>query len=139
MEEFIKAAAVQLGIGEDKIKSATGGLLGMIKEHAGEGLASDIMNKLPGASALVNESGGASGGGSVGGGMLGGLMSSASKMLGGNAGKALGLAAVLKSAGLSLDQTGSFVNMFADFVKSKLGDDLWNKVAEFIPDLNPAD
>ena len=87
MEEFIKAAAVQLGIGEDKIKSATGGLLGMIKEHAGEGLASDIMNKLPGASALVNESGGASGGGSVGGGMLGGLMSSASKMLGGNAGK----------------------------------------------------
>ena len=142
MDEFIKMVTSQLGLGEEQTRAATGGLLGMIKDKVGDGLGTEILSKLPGADALINDAPAAqaeaaeSGGG---GGMLGGLMSAAGKMLGGNAGSALGIASMLSSSGIDLEKSGSFITMFTSFVKDKIGDDMWGKLAEYLPDLNPND
>jgi len=132
MEDFIKMATSQLGIGESTTRSATGGILGMLKGQLGDGVFSQIAEKLPGADALVSEA--AESGGEAaaeGGGMLGGLVGKAASMLGGGgAAEALG---ALSSSGLDASQSGSFLTMFVEFVKDKVGDDLWKQIAGFIP------
>ena len=132
MEDFIKMATSQLGIGETETRSATGGLLGMLKGQLGEGVFGELLEKLPGADALVGEAEAATEE-DDGGGMLGGLLEKAGSLLGGNAGGAASLLGMLSKSGLDASQAGSFVTMFVDFVKDKLGDDLFGKIADFIP------
>lgn len=132
MDDFIKMATSQLGIGESQTRSATGGILGMLKGQLGEGVFGEILEKLPGADALVGEAE-AGGEEEAGGGMLGGLMEKAGSLLGGGAGGAASLLGMLSKSGLDASQSGSFVTMFIEFVKDKLGDDLFAKIADYIP------
>jgi hypothetical protein len=130
MEEFIKKAASQLGIDESTSRSATSGILGLIKGKLGESDFSEILGKLPGAEALVSQSGTSAPQPSGGG--LGGLLGKAASMLGGEG--AGNIASVLGSSGLSLDKAGSFVSMFMNFMKEKLGDDLFDKLKGVLPE-----
>ncbi len=135
MEDFIKSVASQLGIDESTSRSATSGILGLIKEKLGESDFSEIIGKLPGAEALASQS--AASAPQQAGGGLGGLLGKAASMLGGEG--AGNIASMLAKSGLSLDKAGSFVSMFLDFVKEKLGDDLFNKLKAALPDLTPGD
>ncbi len=130
MQDFIQDAVSKLGIGKDTAESATGGLLGLIKEHADPGDASEMLSKLPGSADLMPSGGGDSGGG---GGMLGGLGDALGGALGGGAGSALGAMGALSKTGLSADKLGGFVELFKNFALPKLGPDLLKRLLSKIP------
>jgi hypothetical protein len=141
IDQFIQQATQQLGISGDQAKSATGGLLGMIKQHAPAGEFSQLLNKVPGAEQLVNQFGNqapaASGGG--GGGGLGGLMGMASGLLGGGKGGGLGdvagLMSMLGNNGISADKGMNFASMLLGFLKQQGGSDLLSSVVKNVPGL----
>jgi hypothetical protein len=130
MQEFIQIAVKQLGISEDTATSATGAVLNLLNQKAGDEVTSGLMSKLPGAEALLSAS--SSGSSSAGsGGLLGGLGS----MLGGKLGGAAGALAALQGSGLDSSQMGSFVTMLVEFVKQKAGTEVVDGLLEKVPDL----
>ena len=60
MQEFIQSAASKLGINEDQAKSATGGVLNMLKDQGGGQEADALISKIPGAEDVMQST--ASGG-----------------------------------------------------------------------------
>ena len=131
MDDFIKMATDKLGMGESETRSATGGVLGMLKGQLGDGVFSQIAEKMPGAEALAAEAENAAPA-EGGGGMLGGLVGKATSMLGVGGGAA-GMMGMLAGSGMDAAKGGSFLTMFAEFVKGKVGTELWSKIAGFIP------
>lgn len=131
MQEFIEQVTSQLGVGESEARSATGGILGMLKEKLGAGDFSEVLSKLPGADALVAES--EQGGEEEAGGGLGGLLGKASSMLGGGGGAA-NLAGILGKSGLSLAKVGPFVSKLMGFLGDKLPSGLLAKVQGAMPE-----
>jgi hypothetical protein len=147
IDQFIQQATQQLGISSDQAKSATGGVLGMIKQHAPAGDFSQLLSKVPGAEQLVNQFGnqaaGGAPGGAGGGGGLGGLMSMASGLLGGGKssgggglGDVAGLMGMLSSNGLSADKGMNFASMLLGFLKQQGGSDLLGSVLKNVPGLS---
>lgn len=132
MLDFIQDAASKLGIGEDTAKSATGGLLGLIKEHADPDDASEMLSKLPGAGDLIQSAAGDSDGG---GGLLGGLGDALGGALGGAGGGALGAVEALTKTGLSPDKLGGFLELFKEFAVPKLGQALLKRLLSKVPGL----
>lgn len=132
MDDFIKMATEKLGMGESETRSATGGVLGMLKGQLGDGVFSQIAEKIPGADALAAEAETAAPAEEGGGGMLGGLVGKATSMLG-MGGGAAGMLGMLSNSGMDAAKGGSFLTMFAEFVKDKVGPELWGKIAGFIP------
>lgn len=53
MQEFIQSAVSQLGLNEDQAKSATGGLLNLLRNQGGGNEAQTLIAKLPGAEDLM--------------------------------------------------------------------------------------
>jgi len=136
MDEFIKMVTSQLGIGEDASRSATGGILKMLKDQLDDSTFGSVMDKLPGASALLAdaESGEAAGSGG-GGGLMGSLTSMAGSLLGGGGGGAAGVAKALGDSGIGLDKAGGFLSTLVTFLKEKLGDDMFGTIAAQLPAL----
>lgn len=132
MQEFIDMAASQFGISQDSAKSATGGLLNYVKDQVSDGDFDQLAGAVPGLSDVLGATGASEGGG---GGGLGGLMGAAAGMLGGQAGGALGVLGMLQSAGLSMDQVGSFVPMLVSFLKGQAGDGVVDSLIGQIPEL----
>jgi hypothetical protein len=62
-------------------------------------------------------------------------MGKASSMLGGKGGAALGALATLQQSGLDAQKAGSFVSMFFNFAKSKIGGDVVARVLGKMPEL----
>jgi len=133
MEDFIKMASRRLGLGESETRSATGGVVDLLKGQMGSGMFSQIKDKIPGFDSVSSETDSADEGG---GGMFGGLVGKAASMLGGDTGKAARIMDILQKSGLNAEKGGSFLTMFADFVKDKVGDELWGKIAGFIPGID---
>ena len=129
MQDFIKMVVDNLGTDEKTARSATGGILGLIQQHADKGDADELMGKLPGAADLLKESTGG------GGGLLGGITSQLGTAIGGGAGTALNVAGVLKGSGLDSGMIGRFVSMFFNFAKQKAGQELVGRLLTKIPDL----
>ncbi len=134
MDEFISMVTQQLGIGESEGKSATGGILKMIKDQLDEGTFKTMMDKLPGASALVDEAE-AGGGAPGGGGLMGTLTSMAGGMFGGGKGGFGDIAKTLGESGISLDKAPGFLSTLVTYLKEKLGDDTFNTLSSKLPDL----
>jgi len=119
ISDFIDMATQQLGISTGAAQSGAGGLLAMLKDKVGGDLFGKVAAAIPGAADLVGKAPAAGGGG-----MLGGLMAKAGGLLGGSTGGAMGVAAMLGKAGISLDKARGFGEMFFNFAKSKLSPDL---------------
>lgn len=135
MDEFIQLAVQQLGIKESGAKKATGGVLSLLKQHAPAADFQQLIAKLPGADALMNEAqGGGGGGGGVAAG-VGGMLGSLNEMLGGKGGSALSVAALLEQSGLSADKLGGLVTMLAGFIEGKAGRGLLDKVLGSVPEI----
>ena len=134
MQDFIQDAVSKLGIGKDTAESATGGLLGLIKDHADPSDASDMLSKLPGAGDLIKSAAGGGDEGGGGGGLLGGLGGAIGGALGGGGG-ALGAVSALTKTGLSADKLGGFVELFKNFALPKLGPDLLKRLLSKVPGL----
>ena len=132
MQDFIKDAAAQLGISTGEAESATGGILGFIKENADGADVSEMLGKLPGAGDLIAKATG----GDSGGGMLGGLGDALGGMLGGGAGQALGAAEMLSKSGLDASKIGGFLEMLMKYAQPLLGSDLLKRLAAKVPGLS---
>jgi len=130
MNEFIQLVSQQLGVSAETSKSATGGMLGLLKDKLEGGDFSKLVTALPGAEQLVPT--GAKAGAQ---GALGGLMGAVSGALGGGGGGSLGALAQLAGTGLKPEQIGTFASLFLGFVKSKAGQDLVAKILGSIPEL----
>lgn len=133
MQEFIQMVTSKLGTSEEQARNATSGLLGFVQQQIGGSDFSELASKIPGVEQLLQN--GAAQGDSAGGGMLGGLMQSASSMMGGGLGSAMGLMGLVKQSGMDIGQAGSFGTMFLEFVKDKAGEDLLGRILNKIPEL----
>ena len=131
MDEFISLVTQQLGIGEQESRSAVGGILKIVKEQLDDSAFGDLMQQLPGAEAMIGESGDAAG---SGGGLMGSLTSMAGSLLGGEGG-AGAIAKALGDAGIGLDKAGGFVAALVSFLKDKLGEEAFTALAAQLPDL----
>ncbi len=129
MDEFLSLVTSKLGTGTDAAKSATGGLLRLIKAHGDKSDVSELFSKLPGAESLLGEAP------EMGGGGGGGLLGSIASAVGGDAGTALGAVEMFSKSGLSLDKAGSFVDMFKDFAMKHAGEALIKRLLAKIPGL----
>ncbi len=127
MQDFIRDAASKLGIGEDQAASATGGLLDIVKQYADPGDMSAMLDKVPGASDLLEKAGGGGGGG---------LLGALGDALGGDAGKALGAVDILQKTGLDADKLGSLADLFKQYVEPLLGSDLLKSILAKVPALS---
>ena len=131
LQDFIATASQQLGADQSQVKSATGGLLKMLKDQGDGADVSSLFSKIPGAEALM---GSAPKEEAAGGGMLGGLAGMATSALGGSGGSA-GLLGKLLGSGLDMGKLTSFVPMFFNFAKEKAGGDLVGRLLSKVPDL----
>ena len=135
MDEFIQMLAKQLGVSDETVKSATGGILKMLEDQLGSDLFAKVKVQLPDAQGLITaaEKSGASE--SNGGGLVGSLASIAGSLLGGKAGELADLTGALTKSGLSVDKIPQFMSMLIEFIKQKLGNDLFATIAAKLPDL----
>ena len=99
MEEFISMVTEQLGIGEKEGRSATGGILDMLKEQLDDSTFGSIMEKLPGAEGLLGQADSGDGGG---GGLMGSLASVAGSLMGGEGGGLANIMKILSDSGISI-------------------------------------
>lgn len=132
MQEFIQAAAKQLGIDEAVAEKAASVVLGFIKSKLASGDFGQLASQIPGLSDLADKGGDA---GDGGGGLMGGVMKMASSAIGGEAGDALELTGKLKDAGLDMGQLGGFGSMLVDFIKDKAGDGTVDMILSKLPEL----
>lgn len=132
MDEFIQLVTKQLGVDRETGKSATGGVLKLLKEQLGSDLFAQVREKLPGASGLISD---AEDSGDSGGGLMGSLTSMAGSLMGGKAKGVADITAALTKSGLSLDKAPQFMSILIDFLKQKLGNDLFATVAAKLPDM----
>lgn len=126
MQDFIAMAVSKLGTSEADTKSATQGVLGLLKQHASGSDFSQLLAKVPGAGDMLGKSGGHGIAGLAGtiGGMLGGQ--------GKEAAAATGLAGILGSLG---GKSGGFVQLLGGYLKQKAGSDLVGRIFAKVPDL----
>jgi len=122
MQDFIEMAAAQLGARPDTVQTATGGLLGALKEQAGAGAFDSVLGGVPGLADLVSGAApdpepAAGGGllGALGGGGAGGLLGAA---LGGGGG---GGGGGLLGAALGGGSKGALLSAALDAVDGDTG------------------
>lgn len=127
IDQFLGLAKDKLGIGGDEAKQATGGLLGLVKEHAPEADFAALTDKVPGVGDLV---GNALGGG--GGGGLGGMLGKVTGALGGGGG---GAVAALLGSGLGLDKIKGLFDLLKNWLMEKVGKGLVGNLTSKLPDL----
>lgn len=136
IQDFIASATQKLGISSGAASAGAGGLLGLIKQHAGAADFGKLATAIPGAADLGTAGTGGAGGGGGLGGMLGGLASKAGGLLGGGAGSAAGALTSLAGAGLTGDKAAGFLKLFVGFLKDKLPGDLLKTIAAKVPGLS---
>ena len=136
MDEFISMVTDKLGVGEKESRAATGGILGMLKGKLDDSMFGSIIEKIPGADALLGEAEAAPQEEAGGGGLMGSLSSMAGGLMGGGkAGGAAEVAGLLGSSGIGMDKIPGFLSMLVGFLKEKLGDDMFGSMASKLPDL----
>lgn len=131
IQDFLASATSKLGAPADQVESATGGLLGMIKEQASGSDWSAITNAIPGADSLAKALPAAK---EASGGLLGGLASKAGALLGGGGG-GMDILGKLASSGLSADKIPSLAGSLMDFFKDKVGASVVSNILGKIPAL----
>jgi hypothetical protein len=113
IQDLIQMAG-KLGISPAAATAGAGGLMNLIKEHAGAADAGKITAAVPG---LADAAAKAPSGG-------GGLLGQLGGMLGGGAGGVGALAGILGKAGISPDKIPGFVGTFVEFLKSHVSMDM---------------
>lgn len=136
MDEFIQSVIRQLGISEEQGRTATAGVLKVIREKLDDSSFSNLMDQLPGAQGLVRQADAAPQGlSSGGGGLLGSLTSMAGSLLGGSDSMAAQVTKTLAESGLGIDKVAGFIGMLVSYLKEKLGAEAFESLAKQLPDL----
>jgi hypothetical protein len=131
MDEFIQLLTKQLGLSTTDGQSATGNILKLIQSHLDPALFAQISEKLPGVQGLISDAEGSANEG----GLMVSLTSLAGSLLGDKAKGIADVTAALTKAGVSVDKIPQYLKMLVDFLKSKLGNELFAKLAAKLPEL----
>ena len=131
MDEFIQLLTKQLGLSTTDGQSATGNILKLVQSHLDPALFAEISAKLPGVQGLISDAEGSANEG----GLMGSLTSLAGSLLGDKAKGIADVTAALTKAGVSVDKIPQYLKMLVDFLKSKLGNELFAKLAAKLPEL----
>ena len=128
MQDLIDRIVTAAGVTPEKAAKALGIVLNLIQTQGNQNKVGELMDKLPGARALVQQHGG-DGAGHGGGGLLG-------MLAGGMMGGPLAAISKLSAAGLSMDQIKALGTTTLDYAKEKAGPELVKEVAGAIPGLS---
>ena len=128
LQELIDRIVAAAGVPPEKAAKALGIILNLIQTQGNQNKVGELMDKLPGARALVEQHGG-DGAGHGGGGLLG-------MLAGGMMGGPLAAISKLSAAGLSMDQIKALGTTTLDYAKEKAGPELVKEVAGAIPGLS---
>ena len=134
MQELIQQLTEKFGVSAEGGQSIVSGVLKLVGDNASSEDFGALVDKVPGAKELA-EAGAKSEGEAESGGLLGSITSMASSALGGEAGSAIELTSVLKSAGVDLDQAGPIVQTIVSFLQEKAGGELVEKILGQLPQL----
>lgn len=129
LSDFIGMASKQLGISAGAAESGAGGLFAMLKDKVGAADFGKVAAAIPGVEDAMRKAP------TGGGGALGGLMAAAGKVLGGSAGQAATVGAMLQKAGIGTDKAQGFAAMLFNFVRSKLSPELLTSIMGKLGDL----
>lgn len=152
MQQFIQLVTSTLGTSEQTARSATGGLLNLLKTQGPAGDVTALLSKLPGASDLLSSfqpAAAAPAPPAAGAGALGSLTGAASSLLGmgasvmgagsktlGSAGGGLGaLTGALGQSGLDISKAPQFVALFGQWASQQAGPDVVQRVLGSVPAL----
>ena len=128
MQELIDRIVTVAGVTPEKAAKALGIVLNLIQTQGNQNKVGELMDKLPGARALLEQHGG-DGAGHGGGGLLG-------MLAGGMMGGPLAAISKLSAAGLSMDQIKALGTTTLDYAKEQAGPELVKEVAGAIPGLS---
>lgn len=132
IEDFVQAAAQRFGATEDTTRSASSGLLGVIRDNDDGSTFNQLVDRVPGVVELVGAQNEAESGKS---GLVGGLMGKAAGLMGRQGGSSAGLLGLLASSGISTSNVGPFVSMFLKFIQQTAGPELSDRVSGSLPNL----
>ncbi len=137
MDEILKILAQHLNISEDTARKGLGAVMVFLKDHLPAGVAGQLQQALPGSDGLAshfeeNKDPESSGG------LLGMVSGLAGKVLGGQAGEASKLTALLGQAGLSMDQITKFLPKALELLKDRVPPEVFEKVVGLVPGLGEA-
>ncbi len=114
MDELIGRLVAKTGVSREAAGKAVGIILDFLQKEGPPELVQALLNRLPGAEALVQSSGG------DGGGLFGGLMGVGTRMMG---------------AGLSMGQVQAVTRETIAFAREKVGEDAVGEIVASIPGL----
>lgn len=120
MDELIGRLVAGTGVDREAAEKAVGIILDFLQKEAPSDMVQPLLDKLPGAEALIkaaNEGGG-----------LGGLM-------GGAMGGVMGAGMRMMSAGLSMGQVQDLTRQFIALAREKVGEDEVGAIVAAIPEL----
>jgi hypothetical protein len=132
MEDFVQAAAQRFGASGETTRSASSGLLGAVKENSDAATFSQLLDRVPGAAALVGsqnmiESEDLD--------LFSRVQGMSPGMIGRPGGSSAGLLGLLTGSGISTSNIGPFVSMFLRFIEQKAGPELTDRVSGSLPNL----
>jgi len=133
VDTFIQTAMQSLGTDERSTRSATGGILNLMKKHADGAEFQKLLGALPGAEALMKQ-GPAPGIAEGLGGFVGDIVGELSGKV--REGEAIGGLAFLTRSGLDIGKITQLVGLFLKFAKTKAGADLVDRIANAVPELH---
>lgn len=122
--DLIQSLSSQLGIPAEQAQAVAGGALGFLKDKLG-GDGAKLDAAVPELGGWEKAASAATGGG--------GLLGMAAGMLGGSAGEAAGLVAILAKVGLDADKAQMVAPLVLDFLKSRLPPEMVSKVLAVAP------
>ena len=160
MHDFIQNASSKLGISPDDAKSATGGIMSLLQNHLEPEDFNQLRQKLPGSEQIPVQSSelGVAETSSEMGDQAGqfrsgkspvsqdsqaqsnrGLMENVSHKIGGIAGLGGGVSGImsmLSHHNMDQQKSTSFVSMFLDYVRTKAGSGMLDKIIQQVPGLS---
>jgi hypothetical protein len=115
MDELIERLVAKVGVERGAAEKAVGIILDFLRKEGPNDKVQALIDKLPGADALLAKQPDA------GGGMLGGIMGAGTKMM---------------AAGLSMGQVQSVTRETISYAREKIGDDAVGEIVGAIPGLS---
>ncbi len=125
VDQLITSISERLNLDASPVRQGVATLLRFIQEKVPGETSSALIEKIPGASALLQETPEAP---SEGGGLLGGLMGAASSMMGGQAGAVAEISAKLEKSGIPLDKIPGFLDVFKEKAIDLAGPETMNSL-----------
>lgn len=134
MQDFVDLVMAELGVGESECRTATVGVMELLRERLGDAIFAELTEQLPGASEFLtsNRPGNES---SAGDGLMGSLTSVGGGLLGGADSGIAGVAAAVAASGIEVSQVGRFLTLLIGYVRVQAGPDVSSQLRSRLPNM----